>query len=119
MSRTTTLTVDVHFADCDPAGIVGTPLLEVNIKFIQAVTYGETITISNWIEDRCKKVFVRRQRVTRGDDLMCEGRAVRAFATRDPDNADRLRAMPAPRGHQGALFLNSSRPQTTSFRRQP
>ncbi len=31
-----------------------------------------------------------------GDDLICEGREVRAFVKRDPDDRDRLRAIPVP-----------------------
>ena len=77
-------------------GIVGTPLLEINTKFIKAVTYGETITIATWIEEWREKVFVQMHRVTRGDDLICEGREVRAFVRRDADNPDRLRAIPVP-----------------------
>jgi len=34
--------------------------------------------------------------VTRGDDLICEGREVRAFVKRDADNPDRLRAIAVP-----------------------
>jgi 4-hydroxybenzoyl-CoA thioesterase len=34
--------------------------------------------------------------VTRGDELICEGREVRAFVRRDADEPDRLRAMPVP-----------------------
>ncbi len=81
-------------------GIVGTPLLEINTKFIQAVTYGETITIRTWVEEWREKVFVQMHRVTRADGdnetLICEGREVRAFVNRDPDNPDRLRATPVP-----------------------
>ena len=81
-------------------GIVGTPLLEINTKFNKAVTYGETITIATWIEEWREKVFVQMHRVTRagpdGQDLICEGREVRAFVKRDTDNPDRLRAIPVP-----------------------
>ena len=77
-------------------GIVGTPLLEVNTRFIQAVTYGEALTITTLVEEWRAKVFVQLHRVTRGDELVCEGREVRAFVRRDSDNPDRLRAMPIP-----------------------
>jgi 4-hydroxybenzoyl-CoA thioesterase len=131
MARTTLFTVDVHFGDCDPAGIVffpnfsrwmdaaslaffvqcgvppwrelvktrgvvGTPLLEINTKFLKAVTYGETITIATHVEEWREKVFVQVHRVTRGEDLICEGREVRAFVKRDADNPERLRAIPVP-----------------------
>ena len=81
-------------------GIVGTPLLEINTKFFKTVTYGETITITTHVEEWRNKVFVQVHRVTRagpdGEDLVCEGREVRAFTRRDADNPDRLRAMPVP-----------------------
>ena len=77
-------------------GIVGTPLLEINTKFIKAVTYGETITITTHVDEWRHKVFVQLHRVTRGDELICEGREVRAFVMRDPDDPDRLRAIPVP-----------------------
>jgi len=76
-------------------GIVGTPLLEINTKFIQPVTYGETIEVATWIEEWRAKVFVQMHRVTRGDTLICEGREVRTFVTRDP-STERLRAIPVP-----------------------
>ena len=130
MAKTTHHRVDVHFGDCDPAGIVffpnfsrwmdaaslsffmqcgvlpwrelektrgivGTPLLEINTKFHQPVTYGEQIHIATWVDEWRAKVFVQMHRVTRGDDLICEGREVRAFVTREPDTG-RLRAIPVP-----------------------
>ena len=77
-------------------GIVGTPLLEIHTKFIKAVTYGERITIATHIEEWRAKVFVQLHRVTRGDDLICEGREIRTFVKRDPENPDRLRSIPVP-----------------------
>jgi 4-hydroxybenzoyl-CoA thioesterase len=135
MAKTTLFNVDVHFGDCDPAGIVffpnfsrwmdsaslaffmacgvppwrelvktrgivGTPLLEIHTKFIKAVTYGETITIATHVEEWRAKVFVQLHRVTRahasGEDLICEGREIRTFVRRDPDDPDRLRSIPVP-----------------------
>ena len=77
-------------------GIVGTPLLEINTKFMKTVTYGETITILTHVEEWRAKVFVQMHRVTRGDDVVCEGREVRAFVKRDAQDRDRLRAIPVP-----------------------
>jgi len=82
-------------------GIVGTPLLEINTKFFQAATYGETLTISTQVEEWRAKVIVQIHRITRvraeGEpDLICEGREVRAFVKRDADDPDRLRAIPVP-----------------------
>lgn len=123
--------VDVHFGDCDPAGIVffpnfsrwmdqaslaffmacgvppwreleaqrgivGTPLLEIHTKFSKTATYGETIAVHTTVEEWQAKVFKHRHRVMRGDTLLCEGTEVRAFVQRDPENPDRLRAIPIP-----------------------
>src|SRR6218665_2024253 len=129
MARTPPHVVNVHFGDCDPAGIVffpnfsrwmdaaslqffatcgvppwrelertrgivGTPLLEINTKFYKTTTYGETISIATHVQEWRHKVFVQMHRVTRGEELLCEGREVRAFVARDADNPDRLRAIP-------------------------
>lgn len=83
-------------------GIVGTPLLEINTRFLKAVTYGQKIVITTWIEEWRAKVFVQMHRVTRhaadggADELVCEGREIRAFVKRDADNPDRLRAIGVP-----------------------
>ena len=61
-------------------GIVGTPLLEINTKFLVPVTYGESITIATWVEEWRAKVFVQKHRVTRDGELICEGREVRALS---------------------------------------
>ena len=82
-------------------GIVGTPLLEINVKFTKAATYGETLTVTTHVEEWRAKVIVQLHRITRaradgGDDLICEGREVRAFVKRDAEDRDRLRAIPVP-----------------------
>ena len=82
-------------------GVVGTPLLEINTKFFKAATYGETLTITTHVEEWRAKVIVQVHRITRaradaGEDLICEGREVRAFVNRDAADPDRLRAMPVP-----------------------
>ena len=77
-------------------GIVGTPLLEINTRFIRAATYGETLEIATHVEEWRNKAFIQQHRVTRGDLLICEGREVRAFVMRDAADPDRLRAIPVP-----------------------
>ena len=72
------------------------------------MTYGETLDVATWIEEWRARVFVQMHCVTRagphGDDLICEGREVRAFVKRDAADPDRLRAIAIPR-HQGDVFL--------------
>ena len=81
-------------------GIVGTPLLEINTRFLVAATYGQMLTIHTHVEEWRAKVFVQIHRILRadptGDTLICEGREVRAFVQRDAADPDRLRAIPVP-----------------------
>ena len=81
-------------------GIVGTPLLEINARFIGAATYGRILLITTQIEAWRTKVFVQTDRITRSsgsaEQLICEGREARAFVKRDEADPDRLRAIPVP-----------------------
>ena len=130
MSKTHIHAVQVHFGDCDPAGIVffpnfarwmdqsslgfflacgvppwreltvtrgiiGTPVLETSTRYLMPATYGETISVHTSVTEWKDKVFEHLHQVRRGDDLLCEGREVRAFVTRDATTG-RLRAMPVP-----------------------
>ncbi|HEV8691113.1 MAG TPA: thioesterase family protein [Ideonella sp.] len=130
MSKTHIHRVDVHFGDCDPAGIVffpnfsrwmdqaslaffmacgvppwrelerergivGTPLLEINTRFLLPATYGQTLEVHTCIEEWRAKVFIEHHRILRGADLLCEGHETRAFVVRVPDSY-RLKAIPIP-----------------------
>lgn len=131
MSKTTVFEVQVHFGDCDPAGIVffpnfsrwmdasslhffmrcgvppwrelvkttgiiGTPLLEINTKFIRPATYGETLQIHTSVIEWREKVFIHQHLVMRGDTLLCEGRETRAFVIHPPGEPDRIKSIPVP-----------------------
>ena len=76
-------------------GIVGTPLLEINTRFLVSATYGEQLEIETCVSEWRRKVFVHQHRVWRGDTLICEGREVRAFVGRDPESGQ-LKALPVP-----------------------
>jgi 4-hydroxybenzoyl-CoA thioesterase len=77
-------------------GIVGTPLLEIQTKFIASATYGETLDIETQVETWNRKTFLQRHVVRRGDTVICEGTELRVFVVRDPDNRDRLRSIEVP-----------------------
>jgi len=82
-------------------GIVGTPLLEINTKFLKSATYAQTLTVTTHVEEWRRKVFVQVHRITRAvdggaPDVICEGREIRAFVQRDPGDPDRLRAVEVP-----------------------
>ena len=76
--------------------IIGTPLLEINTRFLRPATYGETLQVHTTVEEWRNKAFVHRHLVKRGDDLLCEGTEIRAFCVRLPEEPDRIRAIPVP-----------------------
>lgn len=77
-------------------GIIGTPLVDAQAKFINSATYGEDIEIESWVETWNTKSFVVRHVARRGDTVLCEGREVRVFAMPDPQDPLRIRAIPIP-----------------------
>ena len=77
-------------------GIIGTPLLEIQTRFVQTATYGQALQVHTTVEDWQRKTFRHRHRVMRGDTLICEGTEVRAFCVRDAADPDRIRAIPVP-----------------------
>jgi 4-hydroxybenzoyl-CoA thioesterase len=77
-------------------GIIGTPLLEINTKFMRPATYGERLQIHTSVVEWREKVFIHKHVVKRGDDVLCEGTEVRAFVIHPPENPDRIKSIPVP-----------------------
>ena len=77
-------------------GITGTPVLEINVKYSNAAKYGEIIRVATSVEEWRDKVFIQKHVITRGDTLICEGREVRAFITKHPDDPNRIKAIRVP-----------------------
>jgi 4-hydroxybenzoyl-CoA thioesterase len=77
-------------------GIIGTPLLEINTKFMRPATYGERIQIHTSIQEWRDKVVIQKHLVMRGDTVLCEGFETRAFCIKHPDDPDRIKAIPVP-----------------------
>ena len=77
-------------------GIIGTPVLDVQAKFLNSATYGEDIEIETTIEQWNNKTFVMRHVARRGDTVLAEGRVVRLFAVRDPEDPLRIKSIPIP-----------------------
>jgi 4-hydroxybenzoyl-CoA thioesterase len=77
-------------------GIIGTPLVEVSMRFIQPATYGEDIAVESWIDEWRGKSFVMKHIVRRGDKVLVEGQETRVFARRHPDDPKRIQAVVPP-----------------------
>ena len=77
-------------------GILGTPLVDASAHFERPATYGETIAIDTSIVEWRGKSFVMRHVIRRGELKLAEGREVRVFARRHPDDPARIQAVEVP-----------------------
>lgn len=77
-------------------GIIGTPLLEINTRFMRPATYGETLEVHTSIEEWRSKVFIQKHVIQRDGEVLCEGRETRAFCIRPPETPDRIKSIPVP-----------------------
>ncbi|EHR71553.1 putative thioesterase [Burkholderiales bacterium JOSHI_001] len=77
-------------------GIIGTPLLEHQARFVKSATYGETLLITSQVIEWREKVFLHKHVVTRGADLICESTETRIFCQRDPVDRRRIFGIPVP-----------------------
>lgn len=77
-------------------GIIGTPLLEINTKFMKPSSYGDRLQVYSTITEWREKTFIFKHVVKRGEDVLCEGTEVRCFTIKHPDDPDRIKAIPVP-----------------------
>ena len=78
-------------------GIIGTPLLEINTRFLKPATYGETITVETCVLEWGRKTVKQQHTVLRNDagvdTVLCIGTETRAFCVMQ---GDVLKAIPVP-----------------------
>ncbi|MBE7939580.1 MULTISPECIES: acyl-CoA thioesterase [Ramlibacter] len=75
-------------------GVIGTPLVDTQAKFMRTATYGDTLAIHAGIAEWRSKSFVQRYRVMKGDEPILECNEVRIFAGRREDGS--IFALPIP-----------------------
>jgi 4-hydroxybenzoyl-CoA thioesterase len=77
-------------------GIIGTPLVDAQASFIAPATYGDRIAVETTVSEWRSRSFVMLHRIRRGRTMLAEGREVRVFARRHPDDPHRIQAVPPP-----------------------
>lgn len=77
-------------------GIIGTPVVEANSRYLVPVSYGDEVSVSTRIDEWRPKSFVIRHDLRRGNELLAEGREVRVFAKRHPVDPSRIQAILVP-----------------------
>lgn len=76
--------------------VVCTRLLELQLKLYMPATYGDLIDVHTTATDWQQHAFTLHHVARRGDDLLFEGTAVRAFLMQNPDDPDQLTAVRTP-----------------------
>ena len=78
-------------------GIIGTPLVEINTRFLKPATYGETVIVESCVIEWGRKTVKQQHTVLRNDGgaetVLCIGTETRAFCKMD---GDRLYSIPVP-----------------------
>jgi 4-hydroxybenzoyl-CoA thioesterase len=82
-------------------GVLGTPLVDIQCKFLKTASYGDTLLVRCHIAEWRDKSFVQRYRIVRertdGDeDVILECDEVRIFAMHRNDGKNGIRAVPVP-----------------------
>lgn len=75
-------------------GIIGTPLVDTQAKFMKTASYGDVLQIRTSIGEWRARSFVQCYRIFRGDDAIMECDEVRIFAARSEGGG--IRAQPIP-----------------------
>jgi 4-hydroxybenzoyl-CoA thioesterase len=76
--------------------VIGTPIVDLHTRFVAPATYGDRIHIETSIVAWRTKSFVMEHVIRRGETVLVEGREVRVFARRHPDDPSRIQAVPVP-----------------------
>jgi len=77
-------------------GIIGTPLVEVSVRFVRPATYGDEIAVESWIDEWRARSFVMKHIIRRGDEVLVEGTEIRVFARRNSGDPRRIEAVAPP-----------------------
>ena len=75
-------------------GVIGTPLVNTQTRFVASASYGDTLDIATRVSEWRTKSFVQAYTVTRGDTLILECEEVRIFGGKREDGS--LCALPVP-----------------------
>ncbi len=94
-----------YFVDCgvpswreteEAHGIIGTPIVDVQARFVRPATYGDRLAVETSVSEWRNRSFVMRHVITRGDDVLVEATEVRIFARRVAGERYRIEAVAIP-----------------------
>lgn len=77
-------------------GIIGAPLVEASARFLRPASYGDVIDVEASIVEWRARSFAMAHVIRRGETVLVEGREVRVFARRHPDDPTRIEVVDVP-----------------------
>ena len=83
-------------------GIIGTPIVDVQARFVATATYGDRLSVETTVAEWRNRSFVMRHVVRRGDTVLVEATEVRIFARRTQKEPPRIEAVAIPAFVKGA-----------------
>ena len=72
--------------------MAGVPLVDVSAKFTGPAKMDEDIVLETWIDEWKGKIFIVRHDIIKDDKVIVEATEIRAWAIRDKDAANGIRA---------------------------
>jgi 4-hydroxybenzoyl-CoA thioesterase len=77
-------------------GIIGTPLVDVQARFVRPATYGDRLVVATTVSEWRNRSFVMRHVIKRDGDALVEATEVRIFARRVAGERYRIEAVAIP-----------------------
>jgi len=77
-------------------GIIGTPIVDVQARFVATATYGDRLIVQTTVSEWRNRSFVMRHVVRRGETVLVEASEVRIFARRTQKEPPRIEAVAIP-----------------------
>ena len=78
------------------SGIIGTPVVDIQSRFVRPATYGDVLEVHTSIVEWTEKSFTMLHQIKCRGELLTEGRDTRVFAIRHPDDPARIKAITIP-----------------------
>lgn len=77
-------------------GLAGPVIVDVGAQFLRPISFGDIVRAEAWIGEWRSKTFRVDHRFLKGDELVCTGHELRAWAIADPETPTNFKAAPIP-----------------------
>jgi 4-hydroxybenzoyl-CoA thioesterase len=78
------------------SGLVGTPLVDLHVRFVCAARWGDRLVIHTSIREWRRKTFVMHHEILRGDEVLVVCDEIRVFVQRAGPEPTDIEAVPVP-----------------------